>query len=96
MHYSLCHFIKAHLTGALHLAAQEVTEGGELETSTRRNLPFFGSVIQSIRRKGSMRNLTVNNVQVQPGGSCGVRLAGTDSVGVFKTRFFKSFQDWIL
>merc|ERR1719427_2270439 len=35
----------------------------ELETNTRRNLPFFGSVIQSIRRKGSMRSLAVNNVQ---------------------------------
>ena len=67
---------------SLHLPAQEVTEGGELETSTRRNLPFFGSVIQSIRRKGSMRNLTVNNVQVQPWGSCFIRLTGTDSVRV--------------
>jgi len=35
----------------------------ELETNTRRNMPFFGSVIQSIKRKGSLRTLTVNNVQ---------------------------------
>merc|ERR1712106_819334 len=35
----------------------------ELETNTRRNMPFFGNVIQSIKRKGSIRNLTVNNVQ---------------------------------
>jgi len=41
---------------------QEATDG-ELEPATRRNLPFFGSVIQSIRRKGSMRSLAVNNVQ---------------------------------
>ena len=32
----------------------------ELETNTRRNMPFFGSVIQSIKRKSSLR---VNNVQ---------------------------------
>ena len=44
---------------------QEATDG-ELEPATRRNLPFFGSVIQSIRRKGSMRSLAVNNVQVPP------------------------------
>jgi len=41
---------------------QEMTDV-ELETNTRRNMPFFGNVIQSIKRKGSIRNLTVNNVQ---------------------------------
>lgn len=35
----------------------------ELETNTRRNMPFFGNVIRSIKRKGSLRNLSVNNVQ---------------------------------
>ena len=35
----------------------------ELETNTRRNMPFFGNVIKSIKRKGSLRNLSVNNVQ---------------------------------
>jgi len=35
----------------------------ELEPSTRRNMPFFGSVMSSIKRKGNPRNLNVNNVQ---------------------------------
>merc|ERR1719225_2273753 len=35
----------------------------ELETNTRRNMPFFGSVIQSIKRKGSLRTLTVSTGQ---------------------------------
>lgn len=32
-------------------------------TKPRRNLPFFGSIVRSIRRKGSLRSLTVNTVQ---------------------------------
>ena len=51
------------LRRAISGSLEEATEG-ELEPATRRNLPFFGSVIQSIRRKGSMKSLTVNNVQV--------------------------------
>jgi hypothetical protein len=35
----------------------------ELETTTRRNLPFFGTVISNLKRKGSLRSLAVNNVQ---------------------------------
>ena len=35
----------------------------ELETNTRRNMPFFGNIVKSIKRKGSIRNLSVNNVQ---------------------------------
>ena len=35
----------------------------ELETNTRRNVPFFGNIVKSIKRKGSIRNLSVNNVQ---------------------------------
>merc|ERR1719264_1957782 len=50
------------LRRAISGSLEEATEG-ELEPATRRNLPFFGSVIQSIRRKGSMKSLTVNNVQ---------------------------------
>ena len=51
------------LRRAISGSLEEATDG-ELEPATRRNLPFFGSVIQSIRRKGSMKSLTVNNVQV--------------------------------
>ena len=50
------------LRRAISGSLEEATDG-ELEPATRRNLPFFGSVIQSIRRKGSMKSLTVNNVQ---------------------------------
>ena len=39
----------------------ELTEV-ELETNTRRNLPFFGSVIQSLKQKGSVRGLRISQV----------------------------------
>ena len=35
----------------------------ELETNTRRNMPFFGNIVKSIKGKGSIRKLSVNNVQ---------------------------------
>jgi voltage-dependent calcium channel L type alpha-1D len=39
-------------------------ENVELEPNTRRNLPFFGTVINNMRRKGSLRNVAMNNVQL--------------------------------
>ena len=34
----------------------------ELETNTRRNLPFFGSVLQTLKQKGSVRGLRISQV----------------------------------
>lgn len=51
--------LKRAISGSLEEAADL-----ELETNTRRNnLPFFGSVIQAVKRKGSLKGLAVNNVQ---------------------------------
>ena len=34
----------------------------ELEPNTRRNIPFFGSVLQTLKQKGSVRGLRISQV----------------------------------
>ena len=47
----------------MFLNEQEADREHDVEPTHRRNLPFFGSMMSSIKRRGSPSNLNVNSVQ---------------------------------
>ena len=65
---------------------QEGDREHDVEPTHRRNLPFFGSMMSSIKRRGSPSNLNVNSVQH-------AKISPTNSVEYAAQNSFRKIPD---
>jgi hypothetical protein len=65
---------------------QEADREHDVEPTHRRNLPFFGSMMSSIKRRGSPSNLNVNSVQH-------AKISPTNSVEYAAQNSFRKIPD---
>jgi hypothetical protein len=70
----------------VHFLFQEGDHENDTEPSHRRNLPFFGNMMSSIKRRGSPSNLNVNSVQH-------AKISPTNSVEYAAQNSFRKIPD---